>query len=213
MILLLVCVFSIFPSVMPNRNWTFDVMEGYDIVWFVCLYIIMIYIKRYYLENNLFHISNLKLCIVNVICAFLMAFSKECIMFFWKKTGIEKIQSINNIWYTYDCLPVLIMSCVTFILFYQINKQIKEGMLSKIAIMFGTCTLGVYMIHDNFKMREVLWTEIIPVHFWGDKWWCFFLYSIIAVFVFAICSIFYIILHRLTSLLIKKINIKDIKID
>lgn len=211
LIAILVLIFSVYPSIMPNRNWTFDVMKGYDIVWFVCLYLIMSYIKRYYLQDKVFHIRAFKLCFLGLLCVIIMVLSKEFIItIIGNRIGSERLNSLDNIWYTYDSIPVLIMSFVFFLLFYQLNSKLRIGRFSTIIAIFGPCTLGVYMIHDNFKMREVLWEKIIPVYCICDKWWCFIMYVLISVMIFFICSLLYMIIHYFISFLIKKITMPDL---
>lgn len=211
LIIILVFVFSVYPSIMPNRNWTFDVMEGYDIVWFVCLYLIMSYVKRYYLQDSAFHIPFFKLSFLGLLCVVIMVLSKEFITFMGNIVGTERLNLISNIWYTYDSIPVLIMSFVLFLIFYQLNSRLKSKILGNAIAIFGSCTLGVYVIHDNFKMREILWNKIIPVYCFCDKWWCFIVYLFISVVIFFICSFLYIIIHYFISFFIKKIIIKNFK--
>ena len=72
---------------------------------------------------------------------------------------------------------VFFVSILIFILFMRF-----EICNFKIINFFGSVSFGVYLFHDNFFMREILWKDIFKVSLWSNN--CLFIvYGLIIAFV------------------------------
>jgi len=205
---ILICVFCILPTIMPNRNWTFDKMRGYSIIWFVVLYFSVPYLKKYS-NNGTKHIT-IKL-ISFFLIGFVMLLSSIIIDSLASVIGRKEISLYKDMWFCYDSLPVYIMSIILLSIFHSLsvdrNKEYHPLMLNRIISFFGSCTLGVYLIHDNYKLRDVLWTSIIKVETFSALPFSFILYILISVCVFFLCSCSYFVVHNIVMTIIKKFKV------
>lgn len=197
----LVLVFSVFPSIMPNRNWTYDTIGGYSICWFCCLYFVMASMKTY--QKSKLVKNRVALVISYILCAAIVAASKILVIRISEVLSVPGIKVYSDIWYAYDAFPVLFMSVVLFYLFYGINWNLSIRKCNLIGAL-GSSTLGVYLIHDNYKMREVLWTEIVPVPL-ISVWKCApFVYCLISIVVYVLCAFLYYLLNKVVKRYLKK---------
>lgn len=211
LLFILIMAFSVWPSIMPNRNWTFDVMYGYSIGWFICLYFIMGFIKIYKIQCR---IQKLKLVVMYIFLGGGMLFCKIFIEVIGEKLSSSMITNMSNIWYCYDALPVLGMSISIFMLFVKI-KEPRSVQIKRTITFLGKSTLGVYIIHDHFKLREILWKSIIPVSDFANNWYIIFLYPMIAICVYIVCSLIYNAISFIIGLFLedKFCKLKTIKIE
>ena len=135
-----------------------------DLSWFITLYISSALVKIHYneLRLNSYIISFYILSLVTMIL--LYAFLEV------------NMWSINHI-------LCYFISITTFIIFK--NLKIKE---SKMINLVSSTTLGVYLLHDNNFIRELLWNKWldVPYHFQRGDFWLFSIISILVVFI--ICS-------------------------
>lgn len=204
---ILIGLFSVLPSIMPNRNWTFDGMYGYSIIWFVVLYFTTAFIKKSYTSNRSRNVLNL--CMY-LLLGFVMLFSKFFVTIVAKQIGVEALLQYRNIWFSYDSLPVYTMGVLIFKIFY--SQNIFKNFNSRIAhyvSLLGSSTLGVYLIHDNYKIREFLWSEMINVQSFSMHPYSFLVYLVIAIAVFLICSVIYYCFHRIYKRLTSKLKIMN----
>ena len=66
----------------------------------------------------------------------------------------------------YDNIYCLFMSLVLFQAF--VNIRLSSDMIKKIILRVSPFVLGVYLIHDNSFVREILWEYLV---FWVDSSW------------------------------------------
>ena len=163
-IIALIILLSILPMInlMQHAYSTF--------LWFICLYMIGAYIKKYKL-NIKYEKENKVLLIVSFISFYILV---ALILRF--NINIIIMGETNN-------FIMLLMSVSTFILF--INK--KEWNNSTINYI-SSSILGIYLIHDNFIIRQHLWKFFKIENYLSYPY--FFVYEIgIILFVFCSCLI------------------------
>lgn len=158
-------------------------LTGTSAIWFMSLYIIAVYIKRYGIN-----VSTKKI----IICFFVSLLLMVSIRFSFEYLGgkysnySDLLCEIAKVLYSYSSITIVLMSVCTFLLFLRLD--IRSERLNKIILFFSPLTFGVYLIHDNKFMRNVLWGYIKPTRFMYSP---FFIPCIIVVviLVFTACSI------------------------
>ncbi|MDE7454660.1 MAG: acyltransferase [Clostridia bacterium] len=140
----------------------FKISHLSNVAWFITLYIIASYIKRY--PHKIFD-SN-KIAIPVSIVAFLLIASLYVFLKvdFWNMTNIA----------------CLIWSVSVFCSFKNFN--IKN---SKIINSIAKTTFGVYLLHDHGLMRNFIWVELLkcPLHYQHKTFICFAIVAVLLVFV------------------------------
>ena len=111
-----------------------------DIAWFVCLYMIAAYLRKYpecMKYKKYIYVLGYVLCSITVFVAGLVMLYAD------KLTG--KLGGYATNWYDYNSLPVLMASVCLFIVF--VKTEIKGESISKIINTLAGATFGVYLIH------------------------------------------------------------------
>jgi surface polysaccharide O-acyltransferase-like enzyme len=152
LLIILISMFCIWPNLIPFSK-TLESGGGNGIVWFVCLYLISAYIRLYYNKP----IKPIKALMLYLGCSLLIVSSK--IILENLTINILGYSVGSNIFYQYNSILVLISSISLFLFFNNLN--IINIRLNKIIISLSGLTFGVYLIHDNILVRNVLWSEII----------------------------------------------------
>lgn len=169
----LVAIFSIIPTI-TTRNFEFS-----HVIWFVTLYYIAGYIRKYPNKYTETMANNVK-------------YSGMIILFMIITTiGFNLLTAVNpdaKYYITYfgivNSLPLLILSITLFIVFK--NMKLKQ---SKVLNLIASSIFGVYLIHDNVYMRDFLWGKLLKNNTYATSPYLMihFVFSVIAVFV--VCTI------------------------
>lgn len=100
---------------------------------------------------------------------------------------------------------VIIIAICTFLLFK--NKKIKYN---KHINTISTTSLGIYLIHDNYLLKDIIWNKIAPMDLYITKWYFpnYAIAKILTIFIicFIIVRIKQIILKKPHNYLVKKIS-------
>lgn len=155
-LVLLIGLLSISKTVIPMKI-PLDRM-GYDVVWFVCLYLIGAYIKIYGLGILRSKTACLALYLVSAAGIFGYAMVIRSI---YLTTG--KFEDFIGYSIHYNHLFCLIGAIGLFGLFGHIG--IQDGKISKVIVKVASCTFGVYLIHEHMDIRY-LW----PTWFQAEKY-------------------------------------------
>ena len=171
-ILVLVCIVPTFIDV-----WSFSV---HDV--FILSYLIGGYIKLYPNKNMtqkkiksiLFY--TISLLIICILSLYMIGIHFKVLPF------------INDFPRRYICsnssIFVIIIAVCIFSLFK--NKKIKYNKYVNTA---STTVLGIYLIHDNYLVRNIIWNKIAPISLYFNKWY-FPMYAITKILaIFIICYI------------------------
>ena len=207
----------IFFSIMPTYfcyGYGLNAGGGSGIVWFVTLYIIAAYLRRYYKSTH----SLLRLILLYLGFALATPFSMFFRDYISNKFNIETLSQYKNVMYYYNSVFVCASSVLLFIIFLHI--KINQPSLNKIITFFSAQTFGVYLIHDNPYMRSFMWQIINVPSYLEINIIQFFIFAIIIILsIFIVSSIanhlISIILSRLykTNLFQIILNIRILNYD
>lgn len=155
LLFILVLFFSIAQSIIPIPEMTLDESHGYGIIWFVVIYMLAAYIKRF--EQDMGSYSK-KIYVVLFIGGIACVLSRRVIGYLCNTIGLDG--QYLDIWYNYNSVPILISSVALFLFFlkYKVSSKISFPVVS-----IASATLGVYLIHEQFKLKQILWKEVLKV--------------------------------------------------
>lgn len=152
-LIVLTILFSIWgciPSFHPFNN-----EGGYGLLWSVTLYITGAYFKLTE-KSRLKSRSYFKIYFLISICMGLYGYIMQILVENW---GFPTL--FNTIFYTYNN-PVVYVSSVAFFYSFLVNGTIYRKLLKKFLPIISTITLDIYLIHDNFLIRDILWKRFFP---------------------------------------------------
>jgi len=116
---------------------------GDNIIWFIYLYIVGGYIRLY---EPFIHKTKL----LSILLAILLLFLATKGIIYHLRTGENTFNSIHNNGITF------ILSVLSFLIIKNVNINTNNA-ISKVLIKIAPYTFGVYLIHDNFFIRNILW--------------------------------------------------------
>lgn len=119
--------------------------------WFITLYLIGAYIKKFYKKNK----NSKKIEVMVIILSYILIFFSVVIIDMLSNK-LNFIQGKELYFTKINSIFVLINSIFLFILFS--NIEISEN---KIINKISSATLGVYIIHENIFLRDIIWNNII----------------------------------------------------
>lgn len=156
-----------------------------NLSWFIYIYMIAAYIKKYgikFMNNN---IKNLVIIISIVLFMFII--SLICTVVGEKVKVLNKFANYFNVM---NSLPMLILSVYIFMFFKNIN--IKDN---KIITIFARSSFAVYLIHINTILRVYLFNDIIKIqNFYKVNTLILILYVMLStIAIYLICTIIDII--------------------
>lgn len=193
LILLGIVMWSIFPTFL-NADFS---LSGNQIIWFTLLYIIGGYIRLYPFKANLSNKSIIKgigiylLIVISVIVFDILGIR-------WNIFNDNATYFAN-----YYSFFLLLSSIYIFNGFKNIDFK------SKVVNSIATLTFGVYLLHDNYFMREFIWEKLLKVNTQYNSSLLLVKSIITIVLVFSICCfIDYIRCKLLEKPFMKVINNK-----
>ena len=150
-LLILVVLLSIVYSIYPT-NHILEANRGYSLIWFIFLYLLAGYIRLYFHKK----VSRFKLLFIYFTMVILQVQLMNLYSFI---NNVDYLRSITS----YNSIFTLIASISFFLLFK--NLKIKNKVVNNIILFFSPLTLGVYLIHDNFIVRDFLWNNRLFSYF------------------------------------------------
>lgn len=172
LILLLVC-WCIIPTFFKSEY------AGNSLSWFVTLYLMAGYIRIYGL-NPIFTRKHYLILFgfVSIITYILgIAFSVLCKKWSGVSSFIPNLYGQNN-------LPVLLISMTLFLVFAKLKIRYHKWIN-----VVASATFGVYLLHDHYLIRIVLWKQIFNNSLYQDSL-IFIPYSIVVVaIVYIVCTV------------------------
>ena len=192
LLLLLTLIWCVIPTI------TMQDLECNKLLWFIYLYLISGYIRLYPERINKYNVKNITMLVIVsiVVSVLLIAFMGLIRQDYKVLFGIQK-------------MPTLIISLLMFILFLKL--KIKNNIqINKIAKL----TFGIYLIHDNYLYRSIIWQDIFKVnHFYKYNIGIFVLYTLlVALTVFSICGLIEAIRNYLETTLCNLIENRKKKV-
>ena len=177
---LLIFIFSILKSISPIPLAA-D-MHGYDVVWYLCVFLVAAYIRMYGFS---FFKNGKKSLLVYLLMAFLIWGTMLCLRFIFLKTG--KLENMITYSYEYNHIFVLVASVALFYFFTFIT--IKSSFMEKLIKKIAPYTLGVYLLHEHTAIRyewPKLIFQITGIPESGTHWILTLLLSVIIIFIIGI---------------------------
>lgn len=163
---------------------------GYNFIWFIYLYIVGGYIKLYEPFTN----HTKLLCYIVTILLIFLSIAGTLIYLITRRIPFFLI--------CYNGFPFIFS-----VIFFLIIKNIKlntNNAINKILIKIAPYTFGVYLIHDNSFIRNILWYK--NLFQFGDYFntYYFILYLLsISILIFSVC----VTIDKMRSLLFKSLQI------
>lgn len=190
-IAVLVTIFSLWNTILPMTIPLAD-GEGMDIAWFVCLYVIAAYLRKYPEDRKrkgYFYV------LAYVLCSVLVFGAGLALLFVDSVTG--KLGGYATNWYAYNSFPVLVGSVCLFVAFTKL--EIKSGSIGKVINMLAGATFGVYLIHEHRYLRY-LWQQWLGVEQSASQPWMILHLLGSVLLVFAVCAVVELVRKWLFSL-------------
>lgn len=184
---ILIVIFSIL-----NVGFKLGAVTNSYLVNFIVLYFISAYIKRYYD----FKIKNIYYLLSFIICSIIIFVGRYGLYYIGK-------DGVTDVLLSYSFIIVIIGAVSLFIYFK--NLSIKSKIINNISIL----TFGVYLIHDNVYLREILYRDILKSYYWynDEKLVVMIIISVFFIFICG-CSI-----EKIRIIIGSKINIIDMIYD
>lgn len=193
LITILVALFSVPQSIIPMLEWTLDDTQGYGIIWFLCLYLIGGFIKKFELDIKE-KFKDSQLLVIYFGCSVVTVLFRIIILKIATMIGHENfLEGFASRQEAYNSIPVLIASLALFLWFLKRKwefSKITNRFIKNIAL----ATFGVYLIHQHFLIKVILWHDLLNME---QKICTFdvFRYLWIVFLVFIACTILDLIRH------------------
>lgn len=181
---------SLSPILLSTDNY------GYDLGWFICLFLIAAYIRLYgisFLEG-----TKKSLLVYCVSCAGIFGISALAGMVCRNAGALKYYMDMP---YCYNYLLTLTGSVALFYLFK--NLTVKDGALVTFVCRIAPYTFGVYLLHENIAIRHLwpMWLGVERVQ--GTP--LFVLQMLLAVIIVFVCGIIVDFIRRkIFDLFLKK---------
>lgn len=147
LLLILILILSVWPTVLPF-GYSLDKTNGYSIIQFVFIYIIGAYIRLHW---N-FELKKSYYAMAYGLITILLVASKTLFTYFG-------LQSISEIFYSYNSVTVVLSSVMLFIYFRSIS--VMDALVNKAIASVSALTFGIYLIHENIFLRGILYKKIL----------------------------------------------------
>ena len=144
LLILTVFCWSIIPTFLNSAY------ESNDLLWFITLYAIAGYEKKFGFNK----IFNIKTYFFLFFLFFLLTYSSS-IVFMLLGTKSTFFSSHVTYFYGQEKINILLVSLTLFLAFTKLKLK-----YSKFINIVASATFGVYLIHDNFLMRQYLWIDL-----------------------------------------------------
>ena len=120
------------------------------------MYVIAAYIRRYVDLNKVKHMEKAYVGLSALLMVTMVIF-----YFLSKKITLFASFNMHNYYFRNNSLIVLASSIALLLSFLKL--KLKSSILIKFVKFVSPLTLGVYLIHDNPLIREVLWKQLFPL--------------------------------------------------
>ena len=175
----MVCLISIIPNICFTSNWL-NFGGGTGIVWFIVLYCIGGYIRKFIVINqksSIIFAKYLSIALLVPISRFLIA-----------NISYKRLGQIKNdgIFYSYNSVLVLGASVYLFLFFLSI--KIRNIYFEKIILYFSSASFGIYLLHDNPYVRKLLW-NYLNLHKYAEERYFVLILIIVVMFVFGLGTV------------------------
>lgn len=120
--------------------------KGYDVFWFVIVYLTGAYIRKYVKMEKTY--KAVLLYVGSTVCLFGMTMA---LRFVWSVTGA--LENFMGYAYCYNHVLCLVGAVGLFLAFQ--NVEIRNEKAASVIGLLSSCTFGVYLIHEHRNIRYV----------------------------------------------------------
>ena len=190
-LLCMLVIFSVAKTILPMQlPWDH---KGYDVFWFVFLYLTGAYIRRYgvkWITNRAKAVSLYVGCICIVFMSMLL------IKFIYHKT--RSLEHFVSYGYSYNFFFAYLASVGLFLAFKP-REEGKQKVCSSFLQMISGATFGVYLIHEHVNLRYLWPTWFQSAEFAASSLPVFLLHMAGTVMVvYMLCSVIEVIRKKVT---------------
>lgn len=154
--IIMLLLFSLYSDILPFSD-TFNVSKGYSLWWFIVVYFIASYIRKYMDLNKI-----KKPFLSYTITCILMFISWILLKFLSQKIQVLNDYNVSSYYLRYNCILNIFASIFLFVFFLKID--IKNLFVTKIIKFVSPLTLGIYLISDNPYLRDIIWLNIFKTN-------------------------------------------------
>ena len=138
-------VYGLIPNILQNDPYAMSF--GYSMIWLCILYVLGAFIKRYDVFSS---VGKIKALAIYSLCIMITWGSKIVISRITLNMGGEIKYSDTLVQYT---SPMIEIAAIALLIFFS-KLKIKADFVKKLISIFAPATLGVYIIHENFFIRN-----------------------------------------------------------
>ncbi len=154
-------------------------MDAYDPMYFIFLYFVAAYIRKYPFTKKYHWGIGYVLCM-----GFITAWKIFEPMISTKIFGYELGGSAFS---AYNSVPMVLGAVCFFMMFLNLNVK---GIVAKTAMLISPLTFGVYLIHDNTEMRNFLWYTLLNPYRYAQSPFIIFIVIGFSICIFVVCCCF-----------------------
>ena len=147
---ILMIIFSVIPSVNIFED-PFGVEYGYSLIWFVVLYLIAGYVRRYIVGK-----SKRKFAIIYGLGVLIIVLFKAT---FASKSGL--IGALINLSISHYNSPLVVVMSVNLFILATSKKASVTRKFGKVISYCSSLSFGVYLFHEHPCFRNIIWNEIV----------------------------------------------------
>lgn len=151
-ILVLLALFVLIPSFNIYGN-NFGTSNGYSVFWFMILYLVAAYLRRYPLQKKPYGVFYIAISVISVFAYTVLNKLNNYLSLFGQARDILS---------RYSCITVFTASVCLFLFF--LNHPIKtEKAWGKLVTKTAAVSFTVYLIHEHPVIRALLWDNTIKL--------------------------------------------------
>ena len=155
MLVTLLFLFSAIPSI---NIWgdKFGTSNGYSLIWFVVLYLIAAYVRKFECSCKYIKYSGM---IYVVSCLILVAL-RTAVAAINTEHGSIQVLLGNQISYNG---PLVLLASVCLLLSAKNSRLHINGKAEKLITKASSLSFGIYLLHENNSIRNVLWNDWVQL--------------------------------------------------
>lgn len=151
-IIILVGLFSLWPDIFIGSNPLGITQKGYTLVWFVVLYIIAAYFRKYPV------IIRPKRALLGYFMAVtILVLIWMLLVIVTSTSSFEKELQDGFTFYYFRYNSLLVLAQAVFLWLVFLNIKVDNRVVQRVVAFIAPLMMGVYLIHDNRAARDVIW--------------------------------------------------------
>lgn len=175
-LMLLIAILSIYSFIVDS----FHVSGGYSLIWFIALYFIAAYLRRFEIS-----FSKKKLMLFYLGISLFILMTKFCLYTLSLKYGFDGKGS--NYFLLYNSPTILASSIIFFLMFKDF--RIENSRWIRIIDFFAPLTFGVYLISDHACLKTIIWDQWIKAGMMAETPYFLIHFFVSVLLVFFVCAL------------------------